>query len=171
MQLVTVPQCRAAVVPRLVTRVDSPTLRGWIGVETDADLRREMLRELLQRADRQSLSLYLQLVAVKQTRNAALEVLHNAPDPPSDALLGFLRNRDRTIRMAAVLAVAETEDPQVVDPLIGMVTANFHRQEALMSLMRRKDARSMQFVQHVARHQAFAGAVLSARNRLRFLVN
>ncbi len=85
--------------------------------------------------------------------------------------LRSLRRTRSTLRMAAVLAVAETNDPGVVDPLIGMVTANYYRLEALMALMRRDDPRSARFVYQVAHHEAFDGAVLSARNGLRHLVN
>lgn len=170
-QLAEIPNCHEEIVRRLVSKVDPTMLQSWITVETNSELRRSMLNSLIGRSDEYSVASFLNLVVSRRTRRPALEALREMPSPPSQVLLGFFRDSDRNLRMAAVLAAAETKDPEIVDPLIEMVTANYHRVEALMALMGRDDPRSTQFVFQVAHHQAFAGAVLSARNGLRQLVN
>ncbi|MFV1966050.1 MAG: HEAT repeat domain-containing protein, partial [Pirellulaceae bacterium] len=170
-QLAEVPNCREEIVRRLASRVDTAVLQSWITTETSSVLQRSMLTSLIRRADEYSVAAFLSLVASRRTRRPALDALRETPDPPSQVLLGFFRNPDQDLRTAAVLALAETNDEGVVDPLIEMVTSNYHRLEALMALMGRDDPRSARFVYQVAHHKAFAGAVLSARNGLRQLVN
>ena len=169
-QLATVPGCRDLAVRELAPRWDSELLASSTRRETDTGLQQYMLQQLLKRKDVRSVGAYLDLVADLKTRQPALQTLRQADAKPTAALLGYLQRGNRTRSLAAVLALAELNDPQVVQHLGRLVLANVDRQAALMALMARTDPQSVSFLRRLARTPAFTSDLLSARSQLATVV-
>ena len=129
-----------------------------------------MLQQLLKRKDVRSVGAYLDLVADMKTRLPALQTLRQADAKPTAVLLGYLQRGNRTRSLAAVLALAELNDPQVVQHLGRLVLANVDRQAALMTLMARSDPQSVSFLRQLAQTPAFTSDLVSARNQLATVV-
>jgi hypothetical protein len=169
-QLAAVPGCHDLAMRELAPRCDSEVLAAYTLRETDRVLQQYMLQQLLKRKDVRSVGAYLDLVADMKTRQPALQTLRQADATPTVVLLGYLQRGNRTRSLAAVLALAELNDPQVVQQLGRLVLANVDRQAALMTLMARSDPQSVSFLRQLARIPAFTGDLVSARNRLATVV-
>jgi hypothetical protein len=169
-QLATTPGCHDLAMRELAPRCDSEVLAAYTLRETDRVLQQFMLQQLLKRKDVRSVGAYLDLVADMKTRLPALQTLRQADAKPTAVLLGYLQRGNRTRSLAAVLALAELNDPQVVQHLGRLVLANVDRQAALMTLMARSDPQSVSFLRQLAQTPAFTSDLVSARNQLATVV-
>jgi hypothetical protein len=169
-QLVTVPNCHARALRELAPRLDTATLVAFVQLEKDETLQQYLLRQLLRRSEVESVGVYLDLIADLRTRRPALQVLRKSDLKPAATLLSFLQQGSQRRSSAAILALAEIDDPQVVQRLGRMVLANVDRQAALMTLMVRSDPQSLRFLSQLSKAPAFTGDLLSARNRLAAMV-
>ena len=169
-QLAAVPDCHASALRELAPRLDTATLVAYVQLEKDGTLQQYLLHQLLMRTDVQSVGAYLDLIADLRTRRPALQVLRKSESKPSATLLSYLQQGSQLRSSAAVLALAEIDDPQVVQQLGRMVLANVDRQAALMALMARSDPQSLRFLSQLSKAPAFTGDLLSARNRLATMV-
>jgi hypothetical protein len=169
-RLATIPECHAAALRALAPQADSATLAAYVRREKDTSLQQYMLHQLVQRKDLPSVGLFLDLVADMNTRRQALQALNRVEAKPTTMLLGYLQRGNPVRSSAAMLALAELDDPQVVPLLSRLVLANVDRQAALMTLMARADKQSLSLLRQLARAPAFTSDLLSARNRLATMV-
>jgi hypothetical protein len=100
-----------------------------------ADLRRTVLREMLDRSDPQSMNAFLGFLRDPSLRDEALAVLRSAPNPPVDRFVEQLNSPLLANRMAAAQALGEICDADVAGRLAQMVRSGTNRREAIAALL------------------------------------
>ncbi|HEX5442502.1 MAG TPA: hypothetical protein VFW87_01675 [Pirellulales bacterium] len=116
-------------------------------------------RDLLRRADAQSISVYL--AAVERGDRAALAAATESKQPQLELLFGCLAGPVVERRVAAAVALGRVPQPEVTDQLCQYVLNGVCRQEALVGLLSRQDAAAAKFIEQ-ARADRHLAAVVSA---------
>jgi hypothetical protein len=163
------PPAHTVATRALARLADSVTLGQMAAAEPDADLERELLVALIGRGDRQAVAVYLDLVAERPTREAALAALNGVDAPPVDLMFQSLASKDRSRRTAAALALGSLNDPRVTARLIHMVVGRGNRQEALMALLASSQPDAFHFVVQARRDPLLLGSVRTIEYRLKTL--
>jgi hypothetical protein len=128
------PQAGEAALHGLGRLASEGELARLASAEPDAELRRRLLRLLLERRTPGAVALYLEFVGAPAARSEALTVVAEMDDAPADQLLGYLDSPQSSTRLAAALALSRISDPTVVERLCGSV-GGIGRQEALIALL------------------------------------
>ncbi len=133
-------------------RLDNAALVRVASATNDAERRDNAIRLLLERNDLQS---FLYFVLRPNTRNEALAVLHEMPNPPTSQLLAELNHRQVDYRLAAAKALGGLCDQKIDRTLLLMVATNNHRREAIAALLSCSDPHAKQLLSQA---QAYASA-------------
>jgi hypothetical protein len=109
-------------------------------------LQQTLLAELLSRADRRSVSFYLDCVAARPMREAALAAAKRVANPHIEVLFGFMEAPEYARRFAAARVLGRIDGPAVTERLIAMTAGGLRRQEAVVALLTSDGSEIQQFL-------------------------
>jgi hypothetical protein len=122
---------------------------------------------LLDRGDRESVSLFLSFVDRASTRDVAIGSLALAHSPPVDLLLEHLDGGQLKVRLAAGRVLGKLCDPRVVEHLIGLAKRNPPMcEEAMVALLQCPGEQASDFLDFARRSPHYWSAVQAAELQL-----
>jgi hypothetical protein len=148
------------------TRQQSPReLAALLMRESDPELRKAALTELLQRPS--GMNLYLDLVLNAKTRDSALSALHLLPQSPEPLLLAQLDSPTVSRRFAAAKALGSLCHGQMLPELQKMIEGNNHRREALAVLSECRDSGAEGYIREIRRQPALGSEFKAVRDEMK----
>ncbi len=140
------------------------------GAARESILRQHLLELLLERRNGEAIGLYLGFVNHGGMRDDALAAVAQMDDPPTDLLLAYLENPQRSVRLAAAQALARVADPEVAVRLSGPVLDGVGRQEALVALLLSRNEQATGVLNAARQNLYLVASVRAAEQELHSLI-
>ena len=151
-------------ITRLCQSADSQALASAMLRETEPESRQKLLEALLQRRD--GMDRFLDLIRNRPTRDVALAMLDNLPEPPTNALLAELNSLSVERRFAAAKALGSFCHGQTLPTLKRMIETGNHQREALAVLSECSDSAATAYVRQLQRRPALAIQLNAVRGEM-----